>query len=108
MPVPGAGGRVGPGAWPGPTAYPAAAAGPDLAPRARPVSFLGISARLPAAGPPRTHRWGLGAYLLVELVFLLASVAVGVLVVGDGPPQAWALALALGVPTAARGRHWPS
>jgi membrane protease YdiL (CAAX protease family) len=63
------------------------------------VSFLGISGRLPAAGPPRTHRWGLGAYLLVELVFLLTSVAVGVLVVGDGPPRAWTLALALSVPT---------
>jgi membrane protease YdiL (CAAX protease family) len=84
---------------PGPAVYPAAAVGPDLAPPARPVSFLRISGRLPAAGPPRTHRWGLGAYLLVELVFLLASVAVGVLVVGDGPPQAWTLALALGVPT---------
>jgi membrane protease YdiL (CAAX protease family) len=51
------------------------------------------------AGPRRTHRWGLGAYLLVELVFLLASVAVGVLVVGDGAPRAWTLAVALAVPT---------
>ena len=49
--------------------------------------------------PPRTHRWGLGAYLIVELIFLLASVAVGVLVVGDGPPRAWTLAVALAVPT---------
>jgi membrane protease YdiL (CAAX protease family) len=99
VPVPGPTAGPGAGGWPGPVAYPAAASGPDLAPRARPVSFLGISGRLPAAGPPRTHRWGLGAYLLVELVFLLTSVAVGVLVVGNGPPRAWTLALALSVPT---------
>jgi membrane protease YdiL (CAAX protease family) len=52
-----------------------------------------------AAVPRRTHRWGLGAYLFVELVFLLASAAVGVLVVGDGVPKAWTLAVALAVPT---------
>jgi uncharacterized protein len=49
--------------------------------------------------PRRTHRWGLGAYLLVELVFLVASTAVGVLILGDGPPRAWTLAVALAVPT---------
>ena len=49
--------------------------------------------------PRRTHRWGLGAYLFVELIFLLASAAVGVLVVGGAPAQAGALAVALAVPT---------
>lgn len=49
--------------------------------------------------PERTHRWGLGAYLLVEAVFLLASVAVGALIGADGPPGAGGLAVALAVPT---------
>jgi membrane protease YdiL (CAAX protease family) len=47
----------------------------------------------------RTHRWGLGAFLLVELVYLLASVSFVVLFVGDGPLSAGMLALALAVPT---------
>jgi membrane protease YdiL (CAAX protease family) len=47
----------------------------------------------------RNHRWGLGAYLLVELVFLAASAAIGILVVGGGTPRAGALAIALTVPT---------
>jgi CAAX protease family protein len=52
-----------------------------------------------AAVPERTHRWGLGAYLLVEAVFLLASLAVGALVGAGGPPGAGGLAVALAVPT---------
>jgi hypothetical protein len=52
-----------------------------------------------AAGPARTHRWGLGAYLLVEAVFLLTSVLVGWVVMGGGPPAAGGLIAALAVPT---------
>jgi membrane protease YdiL (CAAX protease family) len=52
-----------------------------------------------APAPTRTHRWGLGAYLLAEAVFLLTSALVGVVVVGDAGPTASTLAVALGVPT---------
>jgi membrane protease YdiL (CAAX protease family) len=52
----------------------------------------------PVEAPP-AHRWGLGAYLLAELVFLLVSALVGALVIGDGPVPPWALAVAVGVPT---------
>jgi uncharacterized protein len=59
----------------------------------------------PPAGPPAaatsppTHRWGLGAYLLVEALFLLASAAVAA-VLGDRlTSSAGALAVALAVPT---------
>lgn len=38
----------------------------------------------PAAHPPR-HRWGLGAFLLVEAVFLLTAVFIGVLLEPDDP-----------------------
>lgn len=48
--------------------------------------------------PPRTHRWGLGAFLLTVAVFLLTSVLIG-LVAGAGPPSAGSLAVALAVPT---------
>jgi uncharacterized protein len=54
-------------------------------------------AAAPAAPPPR-HRWGLGAFVVVELVFLGASFLLGRLVL-DGPPTAGALALAVSVPT---------
>jgi uncharacterized protein len=53
----------------------------------------------PEIEPARTHRWGLGAYLLVELVFLVTSALVGLFVIGDGDPTAGELAVALGVPT---------
>jgi CAAX protease family protein len=56
------------------------------------------SAPLPSSGK-RTHRWGLGAFLLVELVYLLASVSFVVLFVGDGPLRAWLIVLAMAVPT---------
>ena len=92
------GGQPPPG-WPGPAGQPAYPH-PDQPPPnpAGAGRRHGLLPRPPPV-PPRTHRWGLGAYLLVELVFLLASAAVGVLVVGDGPPRAWALAVALAVPT---------
>jgi membrane protease YdiL (CAAX protease family) len=51
-----------------------------------------------AGVPVRTHRWGLGAYVLVEAVFLLTSVLIGWAVLGDLPVVA-GLILALAVPT---------
>ena len=52
----------------------------------------------------RTPRWDLGAFVLVELVYLLASMSFVVLFVGDGPLSAWMLALAVGAPTVIAGR----
>jgi uncharacterized protein len=50
--------------------------------------------------PPRApHRWGLGAYLLVEAVFLLISALLAVALGGRLTSSAWAVALALTVPT---------
>ncbi|MGV0812898.1 type II CAAX endopeptidase family protein [Mycolicibacterium boenickei] len=46
----------------------------------------------------KTHRWGLGAFLVVEAVYLLTSAAFGVLA-PTGPPPAWLIAVAIGVPT---------
>ncbi|MBC8093423.1 MAG: CPBP family intramembrane metalloprotease [Pseudonocardia sp.] len=51
---------------------------------------------MPAAPP---HRWGLGAYLLAEAVFLGVSLLVAVTFIGDGPVSAGVLSLALGVPS---------
>jgi hypothetical protein len=42
--------------------------------------------------------------VLVELVYLLASMSFVVLFVGDGPLSAWMLALAVGAPTVIAGR----
>lgn len=65
-----------------------------------PGSPYSAGVQVPTATPARpAHRWGLGAYLLVEAVFLLASVLAGALVLGGGPPTAGGLAVALGVPT---------
>ncbi|MFV8051834.1 type II CAAX prenyl endopeptidase Rce1 family protein [Mycobacterium sp. 48b] len=47
-----------------------------------------------------THRWGLGAFVVVEAVYLLASAAFGVFA-PPGPPPAWLITLAIGVPTLA-------
>lgn len=70
------------------------------------ATLLGAAPRPPGAVPrpepvpaPPVHRWGLGAYLLAELVFLVVSALVGLLLVGDGPVPPWALAVAVGVPT---------
>lgn len=62
-----------------------------------PIPYPGPPA--PAPAPPPAHRWGLGAYLLAELVFLGVSGLVGLLLIGDGPIPPWALAVAVGVPT---------
>ena len=53
----------------------------------------------PPPPPRRPHKWGLGAYLLVEAVFLLASAALGALFAGSLSSSAGAIALALSVPT---------
>lgn len=45
-----------------------------------------------------THRWGLGAFLIVEAVYLLISAAFGVFA-PPGPPPAWLITLAIGAPT---------
>ncbi|MFD1533985.1 lysostaphin resistance A-like protein [Pseudonocardia aurantiaca] len=49
--------------------------------------------------PKRTHRWGLGAYLLAEAVFLLSSLGLAFLIGQFGGPSAGALALGILVPT---------
>ncbi|GAA2543904.1 hypothetical protein GCM10010210_13270 [Pseudonocardia hydrocarbonoxydans] len=53
----------------------------------------------PAPRPP--HRWGLGAYLVAEAVFLGVSALMGLALIGQDPVTAGALAAALGVPTVA-------
>lgn len=45
-----------------------------------------------------THRWGLGAFLLVEAAYLLASASFGLLAPAGAPP-AWLITVAIGVPT---------
>ncbi|MDH6194186.1 membrane protease YdiL (CAAX protease family) [Mycobacterium frederiksbergense] len=57
---------------------------------------MDIEQQTPAAA---THRWGLGAFLLVEAVYLLSSASIGLLVPSRGAPQAWLITLAIGVPT---------
>ena len=50
--------------------------------------------------PPRVpHRWGLGAYLVVEAVFLLVSALLAYALAGSLTSSAWSVALALSVPT---------
>ena len=48
---------------------------------------------------PCPHRWGLGAFLLVELVYVLVSASLGVALGGTGRLSAGKLVLALAVPT---------
>ena len=67
--------------------------GPPLPPSVPPQPAV----EPPAAAPP--HKWGLGAYVIAELVFLGMSALVGVLLIGDGPLEPWKLGAALGVPT---------
>jgi membrane protease YdiL (CAAX protease family) len=80
--------------------YPPAAGGPPAAPLLPQASYRQPPTS-PTAPPPRcTHRWGLGAYLIVELVFLLASSALGAMLGKQLLSSAGGLALALVVPTA--------
>ncbi|OBG88724.1 hypothetical protein A5699_16675 [Mycobacterium sp. E802] len=53
------------------------------------------ASRVPT-GP--THRWGLGAFVVVEAVYLLTSASFGLLAPA-GPPPAWLITLAIGTPT---------
>lgn len=55
----------------------------------------------PAPPAPPEHRWGLGAFVVAEIVFLGTSVLVAFVLLGDGPVSTWALAAALGVPSVA-------
>ncbi|MGE3287904.1 MAG: lysostaphin resistance A-like protein [Pseudonocardia sp.] len=97
------GGWSPPGPPAGPATYPAASGGwpAPPAPRRR-----GLAA-LAAPSPPRTHRWGLPAFLLAEAVFLLVSAATALLLIGDslgpdGPPvDVRAFVVATAVPTLA-------
>ncbi|TQM44183.1 hypothetical protein FB388_1545 [Pseudonocardia cypriaca] len=52
-----------------------------------------------APAPTRTHRWGLGAYLLAEAVFLLVAGLISIFAIGDAPPTVGTLVIALAVPT---------
>ncbi len=48
---------------------------------------------------PRPHRWGLGAFLLVELVYLLTSLWLAFLFDGQGPVPVSTVVLVVAVPT---------
>jgi len=64
-----------------------------------PEPSSGPSPALVSDSVPPTHRWGIGAYLLVELVRLLASASFAVVLIGHGRLSAGMLALAVAVPT---------
>lgn len=82
---------------PAPVTPPAPPAGAHPAPPSPPDDPAPppITARTP---PRRTHRWGLGAYLFVEAVFLLASLAIGFLLGVGSATTAGGLVLSLAVP----------
>lgn len=46
------------------------------------------------------HRWGLGAFLLVEAAYLLTSLLLAVAIGGSGQPQISTIVLVVGVPSA--------
>ena len=61
---------------------------------------LAVSGSSGHPDPPRApHRWGLGAYFLVEAVFLLVSALLAYALAGRLTSSAGAVALALSVPT---------
>src|SRR5207247_504426 len=94
---------TGPGGSPGATGLPPYAPGP--LPPGGPYPAPSIGRTPPPRGswaapsPTRTHRWGLGAYLLAEAVFLVVSGVISLSLIGDGPPSAGVLVVALAVPT---------
>jgi uncharacterized protein len=47
----------------------------------------------------RPHRWGIGAFLLVEVVYLLTSAALTLVIVGHGRLTAGIIAMGIAVPT---------
>lgn len=84
----------------------ALAAAPPVPPPGPPAGFAPwpappVPPAAPEPAPRPAHRWGLGAYLVAELVFLGVSGLMGLLLVGQDPIAAGALAAALGVPTVA-------
>ena len=69
-------------------------------PRARPWGPPTRHGIFGSPPPPRVpHRWGLGAYFVVEAVFLLVSALLAYALAGSLTSSAWAVALALSVPT---------
>ena len=76
-----------------PTRSAAPSAGQQPAPRPpSPVEFGTLDA------PRRTHRWGIGAYVVVEAVFVGVSLLIGFAFLGQ-PVSVVALTVALAVPT---------
>lgn len=53
----------------------------------------------PVVEVPRPHRWGIGAYVLVEVLFLGSSFLIAALLAGHGGPSVAAVILGLSVPT---------
>jgi membrane protease YdiL (CAAX protease family) len=53
----------------------------------------------PAAGDPPPHRWGIGAYVLVEILFLGSSFLIAALLADPEGPSVAAVVLGLSVPT---------
>jgi uncharacterized protein len=47
----------------------------------------------------RPHRWGIGAFLLVETVYLVTSAALAIAIVGHGRLTAGVIAMGIAVPT---------
>jgi len=80
-----------------PWGMPGAAAVPTSAPGWGPPPRQGPCG--PPHPPRAPHRWGLGAYFLVEAVFLLTSALLAYALAGSLTSSAWAIALALSVPT---------
>ncbi|MHA6793254.1 CPBP family intramembrane glutamic endopeptidase [Pseudonocardia bannensis] len=85
---------------PGPAPVPPPGWGPPPPGRA-PQPRWGLPPFPPEPPAPRKppHRWGFGAYVLVELIFLAVSALLGWLVLGRGQVTIGALALGLAVPT---------
>lgn len=52
-----------------------------------------------ALQPPRSHRWGLGAFLVAEAVYLLSSLGLAMLFGGQGGLQISAVVLVVALPT---------
>jgi uncharacterized protein len=96
-------GPTGAGPYP-PGPYPSAAPVAGSWPAGNPAAHVPAppSRRRPswaAPSPTRTHRWGLGAYLLAEAVFLLASVLIRIFLIGDDQPTVGVLIIGLAAPT---------
>jgi membrane protease YdiL (CAAX protease family) len=72
---------------------------PPVDPSSGFVPVTGLPPVEPADQPPRrSHRWGLGAYVVVEAVFVGVSLLIGFVLLGEGVTVA-TLTVALTVPT---------